>query len=161
MSSNIGHQILMTVARRVEDLNLDDIRDANVQIDPLTADQIRPGVYITPPTKGNGEWETFPTKTNERQVVGYGCQITVVHGSLNKWSQDPKQITDWRQAVRRAFHDRRLEWADGEIIDPGFNFWGPCKVTPAAFDWDPFEDNDKWNITALVVRVFVLEARFG
>lgn len=162
MSSNIGYQILQAIQRRVVELNLDDVRDIQLQTAPLSPQQIRPGAYITPPTKGNGEWETFPAKTNERQVVGYGCQVTVVHGSLGEWSGDPEQVMDWRQAVRRKFHDRRIDFDTYEIQDSGFNCWGPCKVTPADFQMD--DENPRrgnWDITALVVRVFVIEQRSG
>ena len=117
MSSNIGYQILQAVKRRVEALNLDDVRDIQLQTKPLTDDQIRPGAYITPPTKGNGHWETFPKKTNERQIVGYGCQITVVHGSLGEWNGAPDQVMDWRQTVRRKFNDNGL--ADRHVRDHG------------------------------------------
>jgi hypothetical protein len=162
MSTNIGYQILQAVKRRVEGLGLSDIRDISLQTSPLSRDQIRPGAYVTPPTKGNGDWDSMPAKTNERQIVSYGCQITVVHGSLNEWNNDPVQLTDWRQAVRRTFHDKRLNFDETEIVDPGFTCWGPCKVIPGSFEWDADDpDKDTWYITALVVRVVVAEARSG
>jgi hypothetical protein len=162
MSTNIGYQILQAVRRRVGELNLDDVRDIQLQTKPLDESQIRPGAYITPPTKGNGEWATFPAKTNERQVVGYGCQITVVHGTFGEWNGDPSQVTDWQQAVRRKFHDRRTDFDTYEVQDAGFNCWGPCKVTPAEFLMElQDERHERFDITALVVRVFVIEPRGG
>lgn len=162
MSTNIGYQILQAVKRRVEALNLSDVRDIQLQTMPFSRDQIRPGAYITPPTKGNGDWDKLIAKTNERQIVSYGCQVTVVHGSLNEWNNSPEQLTDWRQGVRRAFHDRRLSLDTDEITDAGFNCWGPAKVEPGDFEWDQDDpQKDRWYITALVVRVPVAEARSG
>jgi hypothetical protein len=165
MSSNIGYQILQAVKRRVEALNLDDVRDIQLQTKPLTDEQIRPGAYITPPTKGNGSWETFPKKTNERQIVGYGCQITVVHGSLGEWNGAPDQVMDWRQTVRRKFNDNGLQTDTYEITDSGYHFYGPPKVSEADYEFsDPDVEKDRMtnvDITALVVRVFVLEPRSG
>lgn len=160
MSTNIGFQILQAVKRRVEELSLDDVRDIQLQTKPLSSIQIRPGAYLTPPTRGNGDWEFMPSKTNERQVVGYGCQVTVVHGTFAEWNDDPEKVMDWRQAVRRKFHDRRIDFDTYEIQDAGFNCWGPCKVTPAEFKMDDQDDRtERFEISALVVRVFVLEPR--
>ena len=160
MSTNIGFQILQAVKRRVEELSLDDVRDIQLQTKPLDEKQIRPGAYITPPTRGNGDWEEFPAKTNERQVVGYGCQITVVHGTLGEWDGDPEQVMDWRQSVRRKFHDHRLNLDTYEVQDTGYNCWGPCKVTPAEFQMSEQDDrSERFDITALVVRVYVIEPR--
>jgi hypothetical protein len=95
-------------------------------------------------------------------VVGYGCQITVVHGTFGEWNGDPSQVTDWRQAVRRKFHDRRIDFDTYEVQDAGFNCWGPCKVTPAEFQMElQDERHERFDITALVVRVFVIEPRSG
>jgi hypothetical protein len=149
--------MLNAVAKRLRDAGL---REVEVQDKPLAEEQIRPGIYVTPPTQGNGQWDQLrDSHTNERDDLGYGCQVTVVGGSLVPFNDQPEDRIDVRQLVRRRFHHKRLNLDTGEVSDTGLAELG-CTVTQGEFQWSPDQPNaNKFDITVLVVRCWIREPR--
>jgi hypothetical protein len=158
-TTNVGTDLLKAVAKRLRDQGL---REVEVQDQPLTEDQIRPGIYVTPPTPGNGRWDQIrDSHTNERDDIAYGCQVTVVGGSLVPFNQQSDDRIDVRQLVRRRFHNKRLELLPEELRDMATAELG-CTVTEGEFKWSPDQPNvNKFDITVLVVRCWIREPRIA
>jgi hypothetical protein len=156
-TTNVGTDLLKAVAKRLRDRGL---REVEVQDQPLDEEQIRPGIYVTPPTPGNGKWDQLrDSHTNERDDVGYGCQVTVAGGSLVPFNQQSDDRIDVRQLVRRIFHNRRLCLDTWERRDNALAELG-CTVTEGEFQWKPDQPNaSKFDITVLVVRCWIREPR--
>ncbi|MCU0871472.1 MAG: hypothetical protein MUE50_03930 [Pirellulaceae bacterium] len=156
-TTNVGYEMLKAVAKRLRDRGL---REVQVQEEPLTEDQIRPGIYVTPPTDGNGPWDDFREQgTNDRDDVIYACQVTIIGGTLAPFNDDPEDLIDVRQVVRRVFNNRRLDLETWELTDTGSVELG-CTVKHGKFQMDTNHPNaNKIDISVLVVRCFMREPR--
>ena len=156
-TTNVGNEMLNAVAKRLQDRGL---REVQIQDEPITEDQIRPGIYVTPPSEGNGPWDEFREQgTNDRDDMVYACQITIVGGTLAPFNERSEELVDVRQLVRRMFHNRRLDLQPGEITDTGVAELG-CTVKHGKFQWGVDHPNaNKIDVSVLVVRCFMREPR--
>lgn len=155
-TTNLGFDLLNAVAKRIRDLDLDEIQSVDVQARPLREDQIVPGAFVSPPTRGNGEWEKYGgghfRSTQSQIAIGYGCQVTVVNPNLDAFDRSPNVTLDWRQALRQTFHDKRLNMGDNETDDTTFRELA-CTVEPGEWQGQP---ESEYDITVMVVRCWVL-----
>lgn len=128
--------------------------DVQVQRDPIDLNQIRPGVYVTPTSVQR------KTGTVSRDDIGYGCQISVIGGTMLPRGHNPERITSWQEDAARLFNNKRLgQVAETYNLRTG-DFQLGSKVEDAPVGWDAVEQQgDKLESAAIVVRVWVREAR--
>ena len=110
------------------------------------------GITVSPESSRIDDAEPSES-TNERDMMGYPCIVTMVDGTGQGWADNISNITQWQQNIRRAFHNKRIsglsETGSNHVI---------CKVTHNKLA-DPKAYPENLDVSQLIVWVWVLEIR--
>ena len=138
------------IADHLRAQNLSDIGgDVHVQSTPFTTNQTRPGCYVSPEKRKTNEG----LSTNERDAVGYGCEITVIRGSSGSRGDLPDRVTTWQEVAARLFNKKRF-WTPRSS-----DCLYPARVeTPESAEEEALKDKPL-DAVSLIVRAWVLENR--
>jgi hypothetical protein len=147
MTDSIFMQCMEAIRDRIQDLDLPGLQDNRVTVRRLPHDGevYFPGVSIHPVE------EKYHQGTNMRESIGYGCAVTIVVNNNNNQDYLLDRLLYWREIIRRHFVEN-----DGLV-----GVSGSCTVKvehghPLAWN-DLVQKN--YDVTSLVLRVYVLETR--
>jgi hypothetical protein len=153
MPDAIYKQTLDEVVTVIKALDLPGIEDAEVVLRklPWDGDMLHKGITVSwdeDQVDGVGSMEG----TNERDLVGYPCHITLVSGTGRGWGDEMITISDWRQDIRRTFHCKRLSMTDASALKV------VCQVSLGGPSI-PKEYKKNLNVSQLTVWAWFLETR--
>jgi len=143
--------VLAEVARRIDDLEL--CRD-RVLITKVTDDGHRPsGLLLSWDTEKEG------AGTNGQDDIGYPCILLWRGGTIGTRSDNMDFVTDFRQKVRREFHQRRIIVDDNSVAPLGAVVqYGPVGAGHGQVEltqaW-----RDRWESTMIAIVAWQRELR--
>ena len=139
------------IAAGLRNQNLEGIgREVEVQMEPLSEIQVRPGCYVTPKER----MYERNLDTSDRDAIGYGCQITVIAGQGRPRDQSPRRVTRWQEIASRQFHKKRF-WTPrtGDCLLPS-------RVSKSsAVEEREITKDKKVEVTSITVWAWVRETR--
>ena len=147
-------QALNAVRYAISILDLPRIAPDEVVVRKLPADNAmwNRGITISPDSSRIDDSEPAES-TNERDMLGYPCVITIVDGTGRGWSEGITNVTEWQQKIRRTFHNKRLsamhETGSNHVI---------CKV-PHDHLVDKKAYPANLDVSQMIVWVWMLEKR--
>jgi hypothetical protein len=149
--SAVYEQAIEEVRNRIQTLVLPGISSDQVVIRkfPWDNNTIFPGVTVA--WEDEREFET--EGSNERDDVGYPIIITAVRGSTRGWGEQIDRITDWRQLIRREFHNKRLTTVTATNVTHIV-----CTVTPREVSV-PSQFGNSYDASRVEVRAWFREPR--
>lgn len=135
------------VYAQILDLELDGVSSGNVKqqqwpFNPSSG-EMTSGIFVCPVT------ETLASEgSNERSEIGYGFEVCLVAASNQTLGKAALgTLLTWREAIRRAFHDKSPITAGGVIR----TWCEPGKVAlPDAFA-------KQYDASALIIRCYAYE----
>lgn len=150
MTASVYKQALDNVVDVIKGLNLDGVADNEVVLRKFPWDDTHP------PLKGvtvSWDKEREAPGTTCRDDIGYPCFVTMVQGSDKGWTNHIDRITQWRESVRRAFHNQRLL----NVSSTGTNHL-ICKVLHSAIEL-PDKYRNNFDVSQLLVMCWFRESR--
>lgn len=113
MTDSIAKQCLDAIVYSIQGLNLTGLESAEITGRKIPRDQMqaRRGVTVAPAADVEGGG------TNERDDIGYGYVILCCQGTGRGDTDDIDRVTEWRQAIKRKFHNKRLVGSGGTITE--------------------------------------------
>ena len=110
MPNAVYRQALDAVVTTIQALSLTDIPSDEIVVRkrPWDDRDTHVGITVWPNTERIDDW-TPAEGTNNRDMVGYPCVVTMITGTSRGWDENLTKITTWRQTIRRAFHNQRLD----------------------------------------------------
>jgi hypothetical protein len=146
---------LDAVVTAIQNLSLTGIENAEIVLrkNPWDGDMLHKGITVSWDTERIDDFDTSEG-TNERDMLGYPCFITIVSGTGRGWADEIGTITTWRQSIRRAFNNKRLAGTDS--ITGASRVC--CKVKPGG-PAIPKQYLKNLNVSQLTVWAWFLEAR--
>ena len=119
MTDSVYQQVMEAIRDDIRALSLDRIEDAEIQVRKVFSNVVfeHRGITITPEVEQNDDVNPIEG-TNERDLIGYPCLLTLVDGTGQGWSDNISNITTWRQSIRRAFSNQRLTGISDTGIHP-------------------------------------------
>lgn len=90
--------------------------------------------------------------TNERDDIGYGISVVIVKGTSGGISEGLESLRDFREKVRRRFHNQRLR----KVVLEGSHHC-TCRVSHGPRRQRT--KDDRYEISSLIIRVWMREAR--
>jgi len=161
VNETVHFEILQAVRQAITDLDVPLIPKEQIYLRRIPTDRqaTLPAVIIAPIGI-----ETLPPSTNASDDIGFPVLISLVNGVNKDQTALPseraaKDLTmevsevelEWRQKVRRAFHNKRLPGMEQRVYR--------CTVEPQAIlDLPLYRDADLV-VSSLIVRCFVREQR--
>ena len=154
MADSLYKQSLDAVVSTLQGLSLSRIENSEIVARKLPWDNtmLHRGITVSwddEQADGPGPAES----TNNRDMVGYPCHITIVEGTGRVWADEIGTISTRRQAIRRAFHNERLsmtgETGSNHVL---------CKVTHGGPSI-PKEYIKNVDVSQMTVWVWWLEKR--
>lgn len=109
MADAIYKQVLDAVVTAIKGLDLTGIEDAEIVLRkvPWDGDMLHKGITVSW-DEDKVDWVGNPEGTNERDMVGYPCHVTIVGGTGRGWADEIGTVSKWREDIRRTFHCKRL-----------------------------------------------------
>lgn len=149
MPDSLYRQALDQVVTVIQGLALSSLENAEIRVGKFTWDNeyTNRGITVEPGDEIEGRG------TNLRDDIGYPCVVTMVTGTSREWAQNVTLVTGWRQAIRRAFHEKRITIA---TLDQSNRII--CKVLHAPFKV-PDQYREHWDAGRLIVWVWFREQR--
>jgi hypothetical protein len=150
----IYDQALTAVRDAIAGITMTRIQASEIVVRKLPSDQTfwHRGITVSPDTSRIDDAEPA-LGTNERDMIGYPCVVTMVDGTGHGWADNISNIADWQQTIRRTFHNKRLsglsETGSSRVT---------CKVTSGKLA-DKKQYPENLDVSQLVVWVWMLEKR--
>ncbi len=133
------------IVLNIQGLNLTGVQDDQIKVrkHPRNKTQWFPGITVHPVSTGHDEG------TNEREDIGYGCQVTMIQrsGGVNVKDSIDKIIL-WDVAIRQQFINTTLS---------GVSTVWQCTIEEAG-KFDERASSKDYDVLALIVRCWVREA---
>ena len=145
MTDSIAKQCYDAVVTGIQALSLSGLETTEVNLRKVVRDRahIHRGVTLAPMRA------TEAAGTNERDDFGYGVLVIFVQGTGNGYGDDIERVSQWRQQVRKTFHNKRLSGVTQSSV---------CSVQHG----DPFlpkELQGQNDVSSLVIRCWTRETR--
>ena len=149
MADSTFKQALDAVKTALEALDLDGIGQSNGRIKvrrfPHDGEHYFPGITVHPSK------EEYDVGTNNREDVGYGCQLTMVQNNDNDDDLYLNRVLQWRETIRKTFVE---DPTIGTIPD---DFRVMVEMGPV-FVWDDFA-KENYDVSIMTLRVWCRESR--
>lgn len=141
----VDYDCYSAVVTAIQGLALTGVENSEVKLRKVMRDRshIHKGVTVVPIKAIEAPG------VNERDDFGHGVLVVFVQGTANGYSDDIDRVTTWRQAVRRAFHNKRLSGVTPSIV---------CWVSHG----DPYlpkELQGQNDVSSLMIRCWTREQR--
>jgi hypothetical protein len=149
MADSIFMQALEGVRDGIQNLNMTGIPDNRVSVRrmPHDGEHYFPGITVHPVE------EEYSQGTNMREAIGYGCAVTMVVNNDNDSDYLLDQLLLWREKIRQYF----VENDTISSVTGGVSY--TLKVEHGkVLDWGALQ-NKNYDISSLIIRVWVLETR--
>lgn len=142
----IYYQCMDEVRDTILTLSLSGIADADVRVQklPWRAQQVAPGIFITPTSESLNPREG----TNERDDIGYPVQVVMIQASNRDQTSNFTRFLLLRQRIRWAFHNQPMVVPEVHTcyVEPG------AVILPTAFE-------GQFDVQSLIVRCLSREQR--
>lgn len=103
----VASQCAESVVTTIKGLGLSNLAQDEVALRDIQESDFAPrGISVVPMSELEG------AGTNAKDDYGYRFMIVMSKGSGKSWTENTQTLTEWRNAVRKAFNNRRLAEVD-------------------------------------------------
>ncbi len=153
MTDAVYKQALDTVRTTIAGLALAELDTTAMEVRKFPWDERHIHRGITISWDEPRESSRYSSATNQRDLIGYPCIVTIVKGTSQGSIIDLNNIATWRQQIYRAFNRKRLTG----FVGTGLNHI-TCNVEYGKPSL-PDKYRDNYDVTQLIVWCWFLEPR--